>query len=159
MSKKINKARIIARLTSRFSLQRSEDEPFELTETVMPITNVDELVKITKAVERVVAHTAVGWVTAHTVPSGKKWKLICLIAAVTSGTGTIDELGIIPLGYTGTYRPALIKLATPVATMRFTAENKDIILNEGDKIDIYFAVHSVNGNLTCAVLIEEEDAY
>lgn len=86
MSKKINKASILTRLVSRFSLSRGEDAPFELSETVTPVTNVDDFVwTLEKAV--VTANLSGGGsVTLFTVPVGERWHLVNLFKGVTGGT-------------------------------------------------------------------------
>jgi len=85
MSKKISKALLMARLIARFGLLRAIDEPFELAETVSPVTILDDLARAVY-VGNATVNISAGAATAFTVPDGKRWRLHVFQKPATSGT-------------------------------------------------------------------------
>ena len=96
--KKINFARILARLSSRFKLsEMGQNETFTFSEQVVPTTNVDDLLAEAKTNEQTANATNVSH--TWTVPAGKVWKINkvlmyranaaeCYVYVTVSGTTT-----------------------------------------------------------------------
>lgn len=151
--KKINRAGIIKRLISRFLLTRASDETFEISETVLPITNVDELLRLTKFATYTVLTPGTGHLTLMTVPAGKRYHIKAFqIYSVTSSetNGVLIE---------DTSIPGELALASYTATANYITGmlNQPIMLDQGQSM--VTDVSTAGTNVVLVIYYEEEDAF
>lgn len=84
--KKINKVRIIERLRSKLDLTDLESEVFALSERVLLVTNIDDLLRrpFYKTISKDLSGG--GSVDVFTVPKGKRWTLKGIVKGATVGS-------------------------------------------------------------------------
>lgn len=156
--KKITNARALSRLFSRFKLQESEPEDFNLIEKVSPVTNIDELLRVTNLPAAILTSvTAVGVYYPFAVPAGKRWRLRGFQATKSTGTWTIDAI-LLDDG-TGAVNLNAKLYSTAVTNAQTLFDGQEIILEPGWKVGVNVDTYSVTGNMQSKILYEEEDAY
>jgi hypothetical protein len=156
--KKIQKASIIQRLIRRFNLQSgSFNEEFSLSETVIPITNVDELLEAVKIdLQTPASVSATGWVLLATVPLGKKWTLVSFKARLSSGTYTFNAIGLEKEASIN--KVSVLESASSVTSLIYAPHTK-LVLEQGDKIYVYVDAYTGTGNLQYQAVYYESDAF
>lgn len=150
---------IIERLVGRFNLsdQPNQSGLWTLSPTVVPVTNVDPLLKAAAVVlyDTPINVTATGNVLIKTVPVGKRWTLKSLYATVLTGTFTIGGFLV-----SDGANVVVIKFdASGSATYRYFPADGEVSVDQGWLIYAYIDTKAVNGTLGGGMLIEEEDAY
>ena len=95
--KKINNAKLIQRLISRYDLKDATEEPFVLKENVQPVMNIDTLLRVptlTKATA--IQSTVAGWsIATYGSNDGVRKRLKAVSVARVAGTvNTIDAIGV-----------------------------------------------------------------
>ena len=80
------------RLKQRFSITRSQPKSFILGDTVIPVTNVDNPLDITKMLTLTTTVSSNGYKTLGTVPTGKRWDVYSF--DIWKVSGTYDVVGI-----------------------------------------------------------------
>lgn len=156
MSQKINKARIMQRLASRFMLTRLVDETFQITETILPITNVDSLLSDGKLKQSTTSITGNGDFKVYTVPAGKRWRVKFISTNRASGTFQFYRYRLKDVSEAVTMT---VYVFTSTASETIKEFSTELWLEESDEIYVGCDTYSVTGNLTCNLSIIEEDAY
>lgn len=159
MSLRINIRDFVNRIQKRYSATtKIDNQQPSLSEQVIPITNADETLKTLVSDQKEYAHAGAGagWISTYVVPKGEKWTVHFIGAFVTSGTGTVQTLGVVKAGKT--YRNELQSF-TPATSVRYDGTMKDFILEEYDRVDWYMNASTVAGNLTVQILYTKEDKY
>jgi len=139
----IGKPKLLDRLVDRYGLRDFIPERFLMSETIIPVTNMDEL-SVNSQLQKTSA-SGVNRTDNYTVPDGKRW-VIKEVTVERSYTGnnqlrlTIDSnLGVIYAeNTTGLYR------------------SSDITLNQGDCLDIICNTGTTGTITTCIVYIETD---
>jgi len=90
---------LYTRLYRRFALEPYplQDSTAEVSTTIQPVTQADELLRDVKGVSAVSASISAGvtaWVTVLTVPEGVRWRLVALSTFRASGDNLADQLRI-----------------------------------------------------------------
>lgn len=156
LMKKINFARIMQRITDKFKLSQGEYSDFELSETVIPTTDIDKLIVQNKTTIATVSATGTGWLLMYTVPTGKRIKPKSIFGRISSGTYTYSDIGIEQRDNSSSQ--VVVHTQTGAATM-FKDFANNLQLEQGDKIYFFIATHSVTGNAQIQMAFEEEDAF
>lgn len=151
MVKKITLARIIQRLIGKFDLVESAQEDLNLSETVVPITDIDKLIAIPKIATKTQNYSGAGIITVFTVPDGKRWTVYNISKnTATPGGGHVVYIS----AAAGSTDIALWATTTAVA---FVSLPGGIIMEAGWVIEVYHG--GTDANIKYSVLYSEEDAY
>lgn len=152
--KKINLIKIWDRLRSRFDLSDLQLELPTLSETVVPTTNVDDLLKTTKVSLVTSAVSATGFVTFLTVPAGKRYVIKNVLMNKSSGTWTFDRLAI---------TKDTVQVYYDLVGSGVTFKRWDIPisfkLDPGDSLQFYVDSYTGAGNMGTHIVYDEEDAF
>ena len=150
---RIELERIWKRLQTRFKARRKtdtdQDDPEHpiLLETIQPITNADALLMEPLAFSTNIDISGAGYVAAHTVPEGKRWKLKQVTRqACTAASNVMTTIGGV-----------LVQL-TPAATT-IQIEPFDFYMDEGDDVGAVGTGNGADSARAVAIIVEEEDAY
>lgn len=153
--KKINKARIIQQLTSKFSLNELENEPFQLTETVTPTYDIETFMRPIISTDYTVASDTSGYKTIFTTADGKRHYIYLLSANLTTGTtARATEL------YFKNASNQRIQLAIKSATTNFHLGliGMPIIIPAGCTLELYLGTGNAGDVFTVTVVQAIEDA-
>ena len=155
--KKITLTRIIDRLNSRFRLVESTPQEFLLNEQLQPITNFDDLLKISHMHQYTISITATNAYTVFTVPAGKRWTLINAIAEVSTGVYTFNAFQATDISDSATL--VVIEVQAVATTIKLTTPRSPIIFEAGDVLSLNVGGYTSTGNALVSVVYLEEDAY
>ena len=146
---------IVKRLISRYNLQGYPIEPAQtmvLQRQIVPITNVDELLKKAKnAIGDYSLVAAAGtYIVYHTVPGGKRWTVKRCYRDASIGTTEVHIFRVatalnMPWGGSG--------------TAAIGVEMYDVVLNEGDTMGLTTTGNGADTNIYLWADYEEEDAF
>jgi len=148
---------IWSRLYERFTLEPlPASTPPDVLKTIVPITSADDLLTRHKGLSEDTAVAGTGSVVLMTIPQGQRRLIKHLRATRASGTFTFNafQYSDVSEGTTLT-----IDSFTTASTQIMAVLTAPIWLEEGDQIRAFVDVHSVAGNLTLEVSVEEEDAF
>lgn len=145
------------RLYTRFVL---EPPPLEastaaLEGTVQPVTAVDVLLQVHKAVTETTPYVATGALEVLTVPTGKRWLLHSVRVARSGGDGTIVELRLYDASEG--LRAELVSQAAASSILHLP--NTPYPMDQNDQISISIDAMTVGGNMIARAWVTEEDAY
>ncbi|MCX6497167.1 MAG: hypothetical protein NTU93_00020 [Arthrobacter sp.] len=159
--KKVNAVDIIRRLVTRFKLQESSAQTFELNELIQPTTDSDKLLQQVRYLEYpTVAVGAAGDIEAFVVPTGKRWTIFTLLIEKDTGTYTYSLLGVRDVSSTTPTNTVDLIRTAAAATLTFNAAIvAPLVLESGDSIR--FGVDGFTGAGQSQVHIGfiEEDLY
>ena len=134
----------------RFKLVRSMDEVFALSETVTPITNVDELLRRPQIAA--LDTDDIDATHTFTVPVGKRWLFRAISSYRVEAGGIIhymrNELGA---GYD-------IRLGSNSSANVLNEFITPVIMDAGWSVRAVYG-EGVSGPISTRILFEEEDAY
>jgi len=146
--KKINLARALERLKGRYDLQDLVQELFKMAEVVIPITNLDDLVKdwdvfaeddATRA-----AASGAGWIDVLTVSKGYRYSVRAVgLTRYGGGDGTFTILKVLSSITNGSVN---IYSQSAGASLNSEILPQDVVLESGDKIQAY--VSAITGDTT-----------
>jgi len=144
---------IIRRLINRFDLQEypiDPNEAFLLQEVVMPVTQIDELLKqtYTTDVAKDLSAVAGTFVAYNTVPGGKRWKLKHGARSVTTAATRV----VVVIGGVQQY-------LSVAGTTEALVETKDILIDEGDEVGMLTTGNGGDNSRWFWLTYEEEDAW
>jgi len=146
----------VSRVIRKFQLedtQRKPEDP-QFLPFVQPVTDVDQLLRETKLSGTVtLAITGSGGVTCHTVPAGKRWKVLYWRLSKASGTFTFSDHIVFDDGGSNYM---VIKVATASTLSLYSDKSFTIETGFTLRTDIAW---TVNGNLESTLMYEEEDTY
>ena len=150
---------IIERLVKRYLLVdvTMEKNKLELLQYILPVTSVDELLRNVIFSSEIKTPGATGRLLTHTVPSGKRWRLIAYsVARSGAGDATYSEISVGENGGLATGLPIETFTAVVGKNGTFSAEN--LWLPEGWEVGPTLAAWTT-GNTIMTLILEEEDAY
>jgi len=140
-----NQLRSIANVPSFPAVLREEVNPSIVVNPAnnpVFVDNVDSGIVTTTLTSTAV--TGTGWYLMYTVPNGYIARIHTLRGRVSSGTFTINAIGIEESADTSG-QVVIKELAAGAATCLF--DGKTVHLTAGDKVYLYVDTHTVNGNL------------
>ncbi len=143
------------RLFRRFKLRDHPEltDPMFFQKVIIPVSNIDDLLKDPVLTVTAAAVAGTGWVTLHICPKGKKEEIKTLYIEVSSGTFTFTDISI----HDGTTQ---VNIEKPSAgTTRQVAVYAGITLKEDWTIRVYVNSYTNPGNLESEVMTLREDAY
>lgn len=146
---KANVPTAFKRLFSRLKITSSGEAVPLLSEVIVPVTDMDDLMRRPKIVSASVTTGGSGLATGPTVTTGKRWLLRALWVTRTGGTANIDAWGI--------YNVA----TTRIDCQQFTAAaNYAVVLPQPLTLDSGWAIYgSFSGAAAHDIiaLVDEED--
>lgn len=149
---------IDSRLVSRFTLSDSPQvqNPYWLVRTIQPVTLVDELLRTLNISNEEVTPSGVGWLTTHTVPDGKRWRLYAIHYWRSNGAAETATHVRINDGtnYCNIDSPGFSAGSTNQCVLP-----TPIDLKEAWTIDLQISVHNAGDKMTMNIIYTEEDAY
>lgn len=145
----------LARLTNRYSLVPSQSYGVDLLPLIIPVTQLDELVRTPQGGTDTISITSAGTKDGTVVPSGKRWRLHMISAILASGTWTMSQVGIQDVSKSVT--PILVHQTGQTALLWTTGH--PVTLDEGDKIRVVVDGYTSTGDLSLRYWYSEEDAY
>lgn len=156
--KKINiGARIIQRLISKFDLEMGGESSLNLEERVLPITNIDDLLRTPKFASfgntSRTSASGVGFSTDVIIPTGKRVRIYAFDITRSSGDGTISQIQI-----TGDSQ-VVVKVQTAASNFRTEILYQPVILDVGQSIALYVAAITTDSVWNVKAYYLEEDAY
>lgn len=160
MTKRLRKASIVQRLNERLGLEDvpgSVGQPFLLERRLVLVTDIADLLREGKYERKSGTGIATGVeVARHTVPAGKRWHLINIRIARTSGDRELEVLRVVPPG--SSVDPVyLSQTGASTLVKEFTARPR--VEAGGYVFGETGAGGATNSNFTSDLLYEEEDAY
>lgn len=149
------------RLFRRFALADTAPRQglFQLSNLVMPTTDADKVLATNLLYNAGnVSVGAVGYVTALTVPVGKRWRLFTFFTNKQSGTYTFN-VGLYV--YDGTNRITIKATGTSAADFISVPTDQlfNLTLEAGWLVQVYCDGFTGAGNIQPVCLVEEQDAY
>lgn len=150
MAKKINRVRVIQRLTDRYQLtQLGTDTIFTLNESVQPVTLVDELLATPRGQKT--SGSASSRTDTYTVPQGKVWIMKNMYMERSNGQSMRTDVVIDGVSYGVDEDPS----ATATRySYPFPANFK---VKAGDSVNAVFG-SGTSGNMISHILYEELDS-
>jgi len=127
----------------------------DVSKTIVPITNADELLRRPRGFVETYAINGVGAKDLATVPVGLRWRLFSIDFGLDTGTWTFTTLMVrdSSLGLN------VILDSFAAATSRTLLLPAVITLEAGDQVMAGIDSHSVAGNSTATLWLEEEDTF
>lgn len=161
MPLRIERENLWRRLATRFKARTAgeEDEPYPvILETLQPTTNFDTLAIESKAIkEALLSVTGTGAKLIQTVPDGKRWTILHVVAYLVTGTWTFDRIEVRDLSEGSTQ--AFDIQAAGVTILESTLLGCRLPLEEGDQIGIGVDAYTGTGNAGMILWVLEEDAF
>lgn len=141
---------VIRRLFDRFKLDPTGASDTFLLPIIIPVTMVDDLLADVHIVQDILDISGVAgtFVSARTVPNGKRWKLKRVWVENTTG-GTSFRAGQIG---------SVARQLSPAIQAAAWTENLDIRLNEGDAYGLAGTGNGADTTRAINMVYEEEDA-
>lgn len=148
---------IFDRLIERFSLQTTPllpEDPFILHKQIVPVTQIDELLKTWNVVQVYEADPgSTGWKTVHTVPKGKRQGIRAISVTSDAATTKFNHYRI------GPAVPIIIEIFTEAQAKYTGILHQDIVLKEDWTIGISVSTWQVGDTVSVILYYWEEDAF
>ena len=145
------------RLYTRYSL---EPEPAsvspDVSKTIQPITNADELLQRPRGLVESVTVTGTGGFGIALVPAGVRWHLVSIHIRQSTGTFTFDR---VILRDTSVNLDIIIDQFASATFRTVPGQSAPPVLDEGDRVSSNVDTHSVNGLLLAHLWLIEEDLF
>lgn len=152
--KKINFARIIERLTKAFQLSNLVDEPFVLSETVIPVYDIERTMSIYKNEQFTIPFSAAStFYTLMTVPAGKRYEVQFFRFYKATGTFTFEQAYI----YDGTSRTTVKAYTSAVNDFQYEGNYKSFYMEEGESLQTYTVALTGAGDCVLIMRYREVD--
>lgn len=138
-------------MINRFNLEEPLDsEQTGLSKQIIPVTVVDDLLRLTKVINTTVSMTGTGDFLFATVPNGKRWLIRAVTRVVSSGSYT-SRIKLI-IGSTGIH-------LTDGTTGSAYESALNYVMDEADTVVVNVTAYTSTGNTRVEILYEEEDAF
>jgi hypothetical protein len=148
----VNKA-ITERLVHRFEIGEVPNvpNPYLLMRVIVPTTQFDDLLAVSElaSVAKDISAAAGTFVIFHTVPLGKRWKLLFSVLDATSAASRIAL-------YDGTVE---ISLTAQSTTLKQDKWSRDFVLEEGWSLGAYTTGNGGDTARSMQIWYVEEDSY
>lgn len=156
--KKINLIELSSNLIRKFNTSQVDvDEgPLLLANAVQPVIDVNQCVYKPIQKEAVTPIGGNGYAMMFRVPYNQKWRVEHIFGEINSGTYLIGRIAVKRNYYQDTLSNPIPLIGPSPSTSTYSSFAKEIELLPGDEIYILVSSFTVNGNLSCGILVKIE---
>lgn len=144
---------IYPRLRDRLQLSDNptENNQIILAKTILPITNIDDLLAAAALAEETKSLTGAAGtqVPYFTTPTGKRWRIMALYRFATTGNSNLYI----------TDGTSQMRLSVSAVTAAFLGLGKDFYINEGWQVGMLASGNAGDGAIKLQIWYTEEDAF
>jgi len=134
MTKEITKAYILQQMQDKFKLRDLAPAVFTFEESVVPVYNIEQHLKIYRSAMSAVSVTTVGALNFFSVPENERWFISRYTVVFYTGAYTVAGV------YVGRHSDVTLFMyldLTAAQSVSYTNDlPKDVVLDSGDKLNI-----------------------